>query len=90
MPTCTVTIVNKLGLHARAAAKFVGTACRFACTVYVGHTPETLVNGKNIMAVMMLAACQGTQLLLCTEGDQEQEALHALVALIENYFEEGE
>lgn len=90
MPLCRVTIINKLGLHARAAAKFVGTACQFDCMVYIGHNLETLVNGKNIMAVMMLAACQGTALYLQTEGKQADEALQALICLIENYFEEGE
>ena len=90
MPACTVTIINKLGLHARAAAKFVGTASRFECEVQVGRTPESLVNGKNIMAVMMLAASQGTSIHLQTNGNAADEALAALVALIENFFEEGE
>ncbi len=90
MPVSQVTIINKLGLHARAAAKFVATAGRYPCRVQLGHTPDSLVDGKSIMAVMMLAAGQGTSLHLRTEGDKEQEALDALVALINDRFGEGE
>ena len=90
MPACEITIVNKLGLHARAAAKFVGVATRFPCSVRVGRCPASLVDGKSIMAVMMLAASKGTTVHLLTEGEQDQEAIDALVALIENFFEEGE
>jgi phosphocarrier protein HPr len=60
------------------------------CTIRVGRTPETTVDGKSIMAMMMLAAGKGTKIYLSTEGEQEQEALDALVALINNYFDEGE
>ncbi len=90
MPACDITIINKLGLHARAAAKFVGVANRFPCDIRVGRDPGSLVDGKGIMAVMMLAASKGTTLHLCTQGEQEDEALAALIALIEDYFEEGE
>lgn len=90
MPSCEITIINKLGLHARAAAKFVGIANQFACDIQVGHNPSSLANGKSIMAVMMLAASKGTTLHLQAEGPEEEKALAALVALIENYFEEGE
>ncbi|HLD68414.1 MAG TPA: HPr family phosphocarrier protein [Pseudomonas sp.] len=90
MPACDVTIINKLGLHARAAAKFVGVATRFPCHVRVGRNPETLIDGKSIMAVMMLAAGKGTSIHLHTEGDQEGEALAALLELINNFFDEGE
>lgn len=90
MPSCEVTIINKLGLHARAAAKFVGVANRFPCDVRVGRCPATLVDGKSIMAVMMLAASQGTTLHLQADGEQEQDVIDALRALIEDYFEEGE
>jgi len=90
MPACEITIVNKLGLHARAAAKFVGVATRFPCSVRVGRCPASLVDGKSIMAVMMLAASKGTPLHLLTEGEQDQEAIDALIALIEDFFEEGE
>ena len=90
MPACEITIINKLGLHARAAAKFVGVAGRFPCQVKVGRTPESLVDGKSIMAVMMLAAGKGTPVHLHTEGEQDTEALQALCELINNYFDEGE
>ncbi|WPO99224.1 HPr family phosphocarrier protein [Pseudomonas sp. HR96] len=90
MPALQITIINKLGLHARAAAKFVGVAGRFPCQVRIGRTPETLVDGKSIMAVMMLAAGKGTEVHLRTEGEQEQEALDAIVELINNRFDEGE
>ena len=90
MPACEITIINKLGLHARAAAKFVGVANQYPCDVRVGRCAESLIDGKSIMAVMMLAASKGTTLHLHTQGEQEQEALQALIALIGDYFEEGE
>ncbi len=90
MPTREITIINKLGLHARAAAKFVGVATRYPCKVRIGRHPESLVDGKSIMAVMMLAAGKGTPVHLHTEGEQDQDAMEALVALINNYFDEGE
>ena len=90
MPACEITIINKLGLHARAAAKFVGVAGRFPCQIRIGRTPESSVDGKSIMAVMMLAAGKGTAIHLNTEGEQGDEALAALVELINNRFDEGE
>ncbi len=90
MPACEITIINKLGLHARAAAKFVGVAGRFPCQIRIGRTPESSVDGKSIMAVMMLAAGKGTAIHLSTEGEQGDEALAALVELINNRFDEGE
>lgn len=90
MPAREITIINKLGLHARAAAKFVGVAGRFPCQVRIGRAPDKLIDGKSIMAVMMLAAGKGTQVHLFTEGEQEDEALQAVVDLINNYFDEGE
>ena len=90
MPACDITIINKLGLHARAAAKFVGVAGRYPCQVRVGRSAQSLVDGKSIMSVMMLAAGKGTSIHLHTEGEQEQEALQALQAQINDYFEEGE
>ncbi len=90
MPVCEITIINKLGLHARAAAKFVGVATRFPCQVRVGRSPDSLIDGKSIMAVMMLAAGKGTSLHLHSEGDQDDEALNALIELINNKFDEGE
>ncbi|EXF46209.1 putative phosphocarrier protein [Pseudomonas sp. BAY1663] len=90
MPAREITIINKLGLHARAAAKFVGVANRYPCDIRIGRCPASLVDGKSIMAVMMLAASKGTTLHLHTEGEQEEDALEALIGLIEDYFEEGE
>lgn len=84
-----VTIVNKLGLHARAAAKFVGCAAAFASTIQAGKDGQ-LVDGKSIMSVMMLAAGKGTVLDLYIEGRDEDAALEALQTLIENRFDEAE
>lgn len=90
MPALEITIINKLGLHARAAAKFVGVAGKYPCQIRVGRTPETMVDGKSIMAVMMLAAGKGTLIHLATEGEDAEAALAGLVELINNKFEEGE
>jgi len=91
MPAREIEIINKLGLHARASAKFVGIAGQFKdTTIRVGRTPESTVDGKSIMAMMMLAAGKGTKIHLQTEGDQAQEAMDALVDLINRYFDEGE
>jgi len=91
MPAQEIEIINKLGLHARASAKFVGVAGQFPdTTIRVGRTPENTVDGKSIMAMMMLAAGKGTRIHLSTEGEQAQEAMDALVDLINRYFDEGE
>lgn len=90
MPAREITIINKLGLHARAAAKFVGVAGRYPCDVRLGRAADQLVDGKSIMAVMMLAAGKGTTLHLCTEGEEAEQAMASLVELIENRFDEGE
>jgi phosphocarrier protein len=82
-------IVNKLGLHARAAAKFVGTASRFASDIQVERNGQR-VNGKSIMGVMMLAASQGTHIELWIDGTDEENALAALEALVADRFGEGE
>ena len=84
-----LTIINKLGLHARAAAKLVSTATGFAASIKVGY-PDRLVDGKSIMSVMMLAASQGTDVLIQADGDDEQAAIEALTDLINNRFDEGE
>ncbi|WP_213939696.1 HPr family phosphocarrier protein [Pseudomonas sp. dw_612] len=90
MPALEIEIINKLGLHARASAKFVGVAGEFKeCTIRVGRNSESLVDGKSIMAMMMLAAGKGTIIHLSTEGEQADEALQALVDLINDYFGEG-
>lgn len=90
MPACEITISNKLGLHARAAAKFVRLASSHTCQIKIGRSPDSLVDGKNIMSVMMLAAGLGTQLHLATEGERAEQALQELVALVEDKFGEGQ
>ncbi|MFK3796475.1 MULTISPECIES: HPr family phosphocarrier protein [unclassified Pseudomonas] len=90
MPAHQITIINKLGLHARAAAKFVGVAGKYPCQIRVGRSPDSMVDGKSIMAVMMLAAGKGTEIHLLTEGDDEHAALEGLIELINNKFDEGE
>jgi phosphocarrier protein HPr len=84
-----LTIINKLGLHARAAAKFVACTTAFSSRIQTGRTGQ-LVDGKSIMAVMMLAAGIGTVLDFEIEGSDEQEALVALQTLIGNRFDEPE
>lgn len=88
MPSCQVTIINKLGLHARAAAKFVSVANSFPCQITLGRDNGNLCNGKNIMSVMMLAASKGTQLHINAEGEQAEQALLALQELIADRFTE--
>ena len=84
-----ITIINKLGLHARAAAKLVGLASRFACDIrLIKDSAE--VNGKSILGVMMLAASQGTELELVADGEDEAQALDALEELIARRFDEAE
>lgn len=86
--SCQVSIINKRGLHARAAAKFVSVANQFPCDVRIGRDEHSLCNGKNIMSVMMLAANQGTELCIHASGEQAAEALSALQALIAQRFDE--
>ena len=84
-----VDIVNKLGLHARAAAKFVTCAGAFSSHIQVERLGQR-VNGKSIMGVMMLAAAQGTSITLLIQGDDEETACAALERLIADRFGEGE
>lgn len=85
----TVQIINKLGLHARASAKFVSLALRFQSELNLIKDGQT-VNGKSIMGVMMLAANKGSQLILEIDGPDEAEMEKALVELIHNRFGEAE
>ena len=87
MPTANLTIINRLGLHARAAAKFVQTAAHYGSDVAISKGGKK-VNGKSIMGVMMLAAAQGAEIEICTTGADEQQALDALTALIADKFGE--
>lgn len=89
MTKTTITISNKLGLHARASAKLTKLAGSFACEVWLSRG-ERRVNAKSIMGVMMLAAGLGSVVTIETIGDREQEAADALVALINDKFGEGE
>jgi phosphocarrier protein HPr len=89
MPTHDLTIINKLGLHARASAKLTQTAGAFPCEVWLSARGKR-VNGKSIMGVMMLAAGINTPITVETKGEQEAQALAALVALINDYFGEGQ
>jgi phosphocarrier protein len=82
-----VTIVNRLGLHARPSAAFTQLATRFASEVFLSKGSRR-VNGKSIMGVMMLAAAQGSVIGIETEGEDEEEALAALVKLIGSGFGE--
>ncbi|MEY2780675.1 MAG: hypothetical protein RL307_379 [Pseudomonadota bacterium] len=84
-----VAIINKLGLHARASAKLTKLAGSFPCQVWVAKG-DRRVNAKSIMGVMMLAAGIGSEVILETDGEQEAEAMQALVALINDKFGEGE
>ena len=89
MIQCDVVIINKLGLHARAAAKFVSCAAAYSSSVRAGREGR-FVDGKSIMSVMMLAAGKGTTLQLEIQGEDEEAALAALRTLIENRFDEAE
>ena len=89
MAKSRLTIINKLGLHARAAAKFVSTAATFGSTISVTANGQT-VDGKSIMAVMMLAASKGTEIELECIGDDENDALAAITDLINRRFDEAE
>ena len=82
-------IINKLGLHARASAKLTQLASRFPCEVWLSRNARR-INAKSIMGVMMLAAAKGSTISIETNGEQEQEAMTAIVALINDYFGEGE
>ena len=83
----TVVIVNKLGLHARAAARFVETASAFDSDIEIS-SGENTVNGKSIMGLMMLAAARGSSVELTVRGRDEENALMALVKLVEDRFGE--
>ena len=85
----TTTIVNKLGLHARAAAKFVTQASKFDADINVKRN-NLDVNGKSIMGVMMLAAAKGTEIELVIDGADEKQAMQSLLELIANRFDEAE
>jgi len=82
-------IINKLGLHARASAKFVTTASQFESEITVSRHDRT-VNGKSIMGMMMLAAAKGTEIIVTADGNDAEQALKKIECLIHDYFGEGE
>lgn len=85
--TISVTVTNRLGLHARPAMSFVDLAATFACGVTV-RRDDTEVDGKSIMQMMMLAATQGSVLEITADGDDAEAALVALKALVDRGFDE--
>jgi len=85
----TTIIINKLGLHARAAAKFVTLASLFQSDINLKRNGQD-VNGKSIMSVMMLAAAKGAEIELIIDGTDEKQAMQSLLELIENRFGEAE
>jgi phosphocarrier protein len=85
----TTIIINKLGLHARASAKLTKLAGSFPCEIWISKG-ERRVNAKSIMGVMMLAAGLGSELSIETEGEQAQEAIDALLAMMADRFGEGQ
>ena len=84
-----LTIINKLGLHARAASKLVNTAGQFESDVFIDKQGNR-INAKSIMGVMMLAASRGTEILLEVDGNDEQDCMQAIVQLIDSRFDEAE
>ena len=89
MPSADVTIVNKLGLHARAAAKLTHLAGNYQCDIWLSRSGRR-VNAKSIMGVMMLAAGQGTSVQIEAQGADAGQAIAALTKLIADKFGEGE
>jgi phosphocarrier protein len=85
----TTTVINKLGLHARASAKLTKMAGSFPCEVWISRG-DRRINAKSIMGVMMLAAGPGSVIDIETNGDQEQEAMEALLSLLAHRFGESE
>ena len=85
----TLDIINKLGMHARAAAKFVNVASGFSSHVEVERNGQR-VNGKSIMGVMMLAATKGSQIILYIEGNDSADCMQAIETLVNNKFDEDE
>lgn len=84
----TVEISNKAGLHARAASKLVALTSGFSSKIQIGH--EKMVDGKSILSLMMLAAIKGTTLEVTTDGEDEEQAMAAILALINDKFGEGQ
>jgi len=88
MQTCSIPILNALGLHARAAAKFVHTAGAFQAHIRVARG-EREVDGKSIMGLLLLAAAQGSAIRISADGPDERDAIDALCALVQRGFDES-
>ena len=88
MRTCSISILNALGMHARAAEKFVHTAGRFTAHITVARG-EREVDGKSIMGLLLLAAAQGSSIRITADGPDEAAAIAALCALVERGFDES-
>ena len=88
MTSCTVTIMNPLGLHARAAAKFVHAASGFSSRIRVGRGAREM-DGKSIMGLLLLSAARGTEIRLSADGPDEEAAIATLCALIARGFDEA-
>jgi len=84
-----VKIQNRLGLHARAAARFVHTAARYKSRVTAGRDGRVM-DGKSILGILLLGASRGTTIEITAEGEDEAEAVEALAALVESHFGESE
>ena len=84
-----IVIINRLGLHARASAKFVSLASEFSAEITLQRNGQQ-INGKSIMGIMMLAAAKGAELEICADGKDEKKALEALTELVSDRFGEGE
>ena len=87
MTSCAVLVNNPLGLHARAAARFVHTASAFQSTIRVGRAGRDM-NGKSIMGILLLSASQGSRITITADGTDEAEAVTSLRALVERGFDE--
>jgi phosphocarrier protein len=89
MKTANVNIINKLGMHARASAKFVNLASQFKSDITIARDGQR-ANGKSIMGIMMLAAAKGVTIELSADGADEEAAVNALVQLVAGRFGEEE
>ena len=84
-----IVIINRLGLHARASAKFVSLASEFAAEITLKRNSQQ-INGKSIMGIMMLAAAKGAEIEICADGEDEKKAIESLTELVNDRFGEGE
>jgi phosphocarrier protein len=89
MPSVNIEIINKLGLHARAASKLVSVTSKFSSDISITKG-DKIVDAKSIMSVMMLAATKGTNLQIETKGEDQNQAMEAITFLINNKFDEEE